>query len=474
MVLLDYRKVIPENIPEKLKALNQWVVWKPIPEKGKFKPGKMPISLRLNEATGKKGIKPASCNDPKTWMTFEDAMSILNSSSEYQGLQIALVPKPPDDDTERLIGIDFDEAVLSDGSIRPELLEEVHSFNTYFELSPTDGLRGFCYGHFTVNEGVHKSNIEIYQYGKFLTVTGHKLTYAPATVEPAQEAIITFRAKHFKLFSEIDETNLPITLVLFADEELLTRISKSKLSEKFKNLYYENTSEIADHSVLDKNLCALFAFWTQDKEQIDRLFRKSALFRDKWDEVHGHDSSGPLTYGQMTINYALKTRKSVYNPRNYTPNENEIIQNQAPSTFSCWVYPYNITETGIYKQKHNQNRNTDEMESVDELLSPTPCIITAVGVNIDTYDILYKLYLKDSRGNEKIIWKKSSDLLKKVEVVKLLDEGMHFKESDSTEMIRYFDKFITQYPDFLPEEIVASKSGWKNDFSLFVVGDKAI
>jgi uncharacterized protein (DUF927 family) len=114
------------------------------------------------------------------------------------------------------------------------------------------------------------------------------------------------------------------------------------------------------------------------------------------------------------------------------------------------------------------------MESVDELLSPTPCIITAVGVNIDTYDILYKLYLKDSRGNEKIIWKKSSDLLKKVEVVKLLDEGMHFKESDSTEMIRYFDKFITQYPDFLPEEIVASKSGWKNDFSLFVVGDKAI
>ena len=126
----------------------------------------------------------------------------------------------------------------------------------------------------------------------------------------------------------------------------------------------------------------------------------------------------------MTINYALKTRKSVYNPRNYTPNENEIIQNQAPSTFSCWVYPYNITETGIYKQKHNQNRNTDEMESVDELLSPTPCIITAVGVNIDTYDILYKLYLKDSRGNEKIIWKKSSDLLKKVEVVKLLDEGM--------------------------------------------------
>ncbi len=74
MVLPSYLKVIPENIPEGLKALNRWVVWKPIQGKGKSKPGKMPISLRPSETTGKKEIKPASCNDPKTWMTFEDAI----------------------------------------------------------------------------------------------------------------------------------------------------------------------------------------------------------------------------------------------------------------------------------------------------------------------------------------------------------------------------------------------------------------
>ena len=474
MVFPEYRKVIPESIPNELKDLNQWVVWKPIPAKGKSKPGKLPISWQINRSTGEKEVWFASCNDPKTWMTFDNAMSLLNSSRKYKGLQIALSPESPSDDIDRLIGIDFDKAVHPDGSIKPELSEEVHLFNTYFELSPTDGLRGFCYGHFPMNEGVHKGDIEIYQCCKFLTVTGHKLTDAPATVEPAQEAIMAFRAKHFKPFSEIDETNLPVTPVSFTDEELLIRLMNSKLSEKFKNLYYNNVSEVADHSVLDKDLCGLLAFWTQDKEQIDRLFRKSVLFRDKWNKIHGHDSNGPLTYGQMTINYVLKTRRSVYNPRNNTQNKDELIQNQAPSTFSCSVYPYNITETGIYKQKHNQNRNADEIESIYELLSPTPCIITAVGINIDTSIILYKLYLKDSRGNEKILWKKPSDLLKKIEVVKLLDEGMHFKESDSTEMIKYFDKFITQYQDTLPEEIVASKSGWKKDFSLFVVGDKAI
>jgi primase-polymerase (primpol)-like protein len=117
------------------------------------------------------------------------------------------------DDTDRLIGIDFDQAVLPDNSIRPELLEEIKSFNTYFELSPTDGLRGFCYGHFSVNEGVHKGNIEIYQYGKFITVTGHKLTDAHATLEPVQKALTALRAKHFSSFSEIDENNLPVTQV---------------------------------------------------------------------------------------------------------------------------------------------------------------------------------------------------------------------------------------------------------------------
>jgi len=474
MVLPNYLKVIPENIPDELKARKQWVVWKSAPARGKSKPGKMPISLRIDKATGKKEIGPASCNDPETWMAFADAISLLNSSKEYQGLQIALAPEPSDDDTDRLIGIDFDKAVLPDSSIRPEILDEVHSFNTYFELSPTDGLRGFCYGHFPVSDGVHKGDIEIYQCCKFLTVTGHRLTDAPATVEPAQEALTALRAKHFSSFSKIDENNLPVTQVSFTDEEILTRLLNSKLSEQFKNLHYKEAFEVADHSVLDKNLCELFAFWTQDKEQIDRLFRKSLLFRDKWDEVHGHDTTGPLTYGQMTINYALKRRKSVYNPRNNTQNKNKIIQNQAPSTFSCYFYPYKVTETGIDKQKPCQDQSTDEMKCVFELLSPTPCIITAVGVNIDKGTILYKLYLKDSRGKEKILWKKPSELLKKVEVVKLLDEGMHFKESDSTEMINFFDKFITQYQDVLPEENVASKSGWKNDFSLFVVGDKAI
>jgi primase-polymerase (primpol)-like protein len=86
MVPPEYREVIPENIPQELKTLNQWVVWKSVPAKDDSKPGKVPISLRINKTTGEKEIGPASCNDPETWMTFEDAMSLLSSSRKYKGL----------------------------------------------------------------------------------------------------------------------------------------------------------------------------------------------------------------------------------------------------------------------------------------------------------------------------------------------------------------------------------------------------
>jgi len=66
MVLPDYLKVTSENVPEELKKLNQWVVWKPIQEKVKSKPNKLPLSWKVDTLTGEKKILTASCADPET------------------------------------------------------------------------------------------------------------------------------------------------------------------------------------------------------------------------------------------------------------------------------------------------------------------------------------------------------------------------------------------------------------------------
>ena len=45
-------------------------------------------------------------------------------------------------------------------------------------------------------------------------------------------------------------------------------------------------------SEADLSLCCKLAFWSgKDKQQMDRLFRKSALFRDKWDTKHHADGA---------------------------------------------------------------------------------------------------------------------------------------------------------------------------------------
>jgi hypothetical protein len=55
-----------------------------------------------------------------------------------------------------------------------------------------------------------------------------------------------------------------------------------------------------DHSAADLALCNLIAQHTDDPEQVDRIFRRSGLMRDKWDERRGS-----RTYGEMTVEKAL-------------------------------------------------------------------------------------------------------------------------------------------------------------------------
>jgi putative DNA primase/helicase len=132
------------------------------------------------------------------------------------------------------------------------------------------------------------------------------------------------------------------------------------------------------------------------------------------------------------------------------------------------MYPFSVRNDGIYREIPTKT------ETVEVCIASNPCVITAIGENIDTGEILYKLKLKDIRGRERVVWKSTNDLLKKTEVIKLLNDGMHFKESRAGDMIDYFDKYIALYNSDLTSEFAASVGGWKKDFSLFVVGNRAI
>ncbi len=89
------------------------------------------------------------------------------------------------------------------------------------------------------------------------------------------------------------------------DEEVLEKARNAKNSEKFARLYDEGdtSGHDDDDSAADFALVSILSFYTQDEEQIDRLFRGSALMREKWNRED---------YRDRTIRKALVGRTEFY------------------------------------------------------------------------------------------------------------------------------------------------------------------
>lgn len=460
----EYRKINPDGIHPKLKVMKAWACWKSVPKPGKAKPDKIPYSYQINPLTGQEEIKLADCTNSATWMTFDDAMRLLNSFSAFKGLQIALLPTAPEDEEDRLVVLDLDRALLPDGNIKPEYKDWIRRFNTRFELSPGDGVRGFCFGHFDPEAGKHSGDIEIYQEKKWVTVTGQWITDSAEDINNAQDAIDEFRAQYFKPYHIMDTSDLPVTNVRFTDEEIISRLenaSNAEIRDRFKHYFYKGP--IGNHSDDDFHLCCIIRFWTQDEEQIDRIFRKSALLRDKWDEMRG-----PITYGQRTIRGVLGCRTKD------TPIYMEDVVKPIPETidfenFTLEIPGFAVDKTGIYSLKQDRDGN-----EIKKKIANVPCIITAKGVNRDTGELVYKILIRDGAGQEKAIWRRGSGLMKKSGVLELMDYGLEFQESDYNSLNEYFFRLTTIYRPILPMETVASRSGWKDNYTQFVIGNKVV
>lgn len=104
--------------------------------------------------------------------------------------------------------------------------------------------------------------------------------------------------------------------------ELLSIARKAENGDKFKRLFEGDIAGYTSQSEADMALCCMLAFYcANDENKIDNLFRHSGLIRAKWDEKRGN-----LTYGQITINEAIKRTNNFYSPQkkyniNFTSGE---------------------------------------------------------------------------------------------------------------------------------------------------------
>lgn len=139
-----------------------------------------------------------------------------------------------------------------------------------------------------------------------------------STVASRQDELKTFYANTFgadwrREPPKIDQKNPPLDVQL-TDDEILNRASGAKgngflFTDLWEDRWQDYSDRYGSQSEADSALCMILAFWTRDPEQIDRLFRQSALYRPKWDEQHGDQ-----TYGAMTITRALEKQTEHYDP----------------------------------------------------------------------------------------------------------------------------------------------------------------
>lgn len=287
---------IRTNFPQELQELDQWVVWRIEGRDGK------PTKIPYNALTGSRADSTA----PATWSSFEQAVhAYLNGN--YNGIGFVFSEHDP------YAGVDFDHCIKA-GVTRADRAEQINALDSYSELSQSET------GVHTIVRGVipgdrRKSvqhNIEMYDSGRFFVVTGDILPACPRTVNDRQQQLKDLYAAIFPPTKE-QRTSAPAQPVSMDDRALLDLMFASRNGGAIQALWNGDTAgHNSDDSSADLALCNHLAFWTAcDIERMDRLFRQSGLYRDKWDRKD---------YRQRTIHKAISTCSEVYTPPKTTTN----------------------------------------------------------------------------------------------------------------------------------------------------------
>jgi hypothetical protein len=181
-ILMDFNK-----IPEELKQLKQWVLWRSIMKIGEKKPSKIPYQIS--------GIE-AKTNNPDTWNSFESVINkYSNNGKNFSGIGFVFTDNDP------YIGIDFDNCVDEDRNIQEDVKFWISKFSSYTEYSQSGkGIHIICKG---VNPGHRKQKgiVEIYENVRYFAWTG-KIIENYIKIKSCQETINEF---YYTVFKEEEE-----------------------------------------------------------------------------------------------------------------------------------------------------------------------------------------------------------------------------------------------------------------------------
>jgi len=280
-------------VPAALRGRRQWVLWRLLHKAGAKKATKVPYQP---------GGAAASSTDPATWSTFDDVRAAYEAGG-FDGVGFVFAADDP------FVGIDLDGCRdAGTGELAPWAQAAIMRFSTYCEVSPSGtGIHLIMQGALPPG-GRKRGPVECYEQERYFTVTARAPDGVPVRgVEDRAAELAAWHAEAFPPQGERSRSPSPDPAsppVDHDDERLLERARNAKNGKKFRSLFDEgDATAYGSQSEADLGLCMILAFWThRDAARIDRLFRRSKLFRPKWDASAGHGE----TYGQRTVRVAVE------------------------------------------------------------------------------------------------------------------------------------------------------------------------
>jgi primase-polymerase (primpol)-like protein len=292
---------LTDQLPDELRAHNQWVCWQTDDRDGKQT--KVPI----DPSTG----RYSSTTDPTTWATFEQARDHADQSTTVAGIGFVFTDEDP------FVGVDLDDCREDDGTATPWATDIIDRLDSYTEVSPSGtGFHVIVSGE--LPEGANRrGSIECYETARYFTVTGESLHDPARAVAERTAELAAIHAEY--LVTESTQANAAPEQeasteksAALDDGQILEKARNAANGPKFERLWNGSTVGYESQSEADMALCFQLAFWTGgDIAQMDRLFRQSGLMREKWDEIHFADGS---TYGEKTLERAVARVGEFYEP----------------------------------------------------------------------------------------------------------------------------------------------------------------
>jgi len=263
------------TVPPELVHQKQWVCWK-----GDKK-------IPYDPITG----KPASTTDPTTWASFV----IASEADGYRGIGFVFAAHDP------YTGIDIDNCV-EDGILNADAQKTAQLMRSYTEVSQSgNGIHIIVKGK-KPGPRCRANNVEIYGEGRYFVMTGQRRSSLNIH-ERQDELDILYR---IMFPPEPPATERP-TQLHQSDVVMVSKLLRSSQSHgidrsnAFMSLWMGNIQGYPSHSEADLAFCGMLATESGDFDQIDRIFRKSGLYRIKWNQKRGQQ-----TYGEATVERALR------------------------------------------------------------------------------------------------------------------------------------------------------------------------